>query len=215
MRRARACAVGIGYQVTLVVFASILPRWPSVNSAIQRLFCESAIARWTQEVLGPDALRPYLAVPTCSGSPNARYRAPSDVLILSRTVFSMRDRMEAISATAGIHHTSCRRCPNWTVDGYRSDTQGLPPRYADRGSADESRERGCRRAHRRAEAARLHARSKPDIRSPWCGGQIEPNAATNGGTEESRCRCRGDSQLSGSGHRQIIGHSHGHSDRLG
>src|SRR5262252_3490629 len=59
-----------------------------------------------------------------------------------------------------------------------SDTQGLPPRYADRGSADESRERGRRGAHRRADAARLHARSKLDIRSPWCGGQIEPNAAT-------------------------------------
>src|SRR6516164_4625067 len=127
----------------------------------------------------------------------------------------LRDRMEAISATARIHHTSCRRCPYWTVEGYRSDTQGLPPRYADRGSADESRERGCRGAHRRADAARLHARSKPDIRSPWCGGQIEPNAATNGGTEESQCRGPGDSQLSGSGHRQIIGHCHGHCDRLG
>src|SRR5437667_4309153 len=54
----------------------------------------------------------------------------------------MRERMEAISATARVHHTSCRRCPYWTADGYRSDTQGLPPRYADRGSADESRERG-------------------------------------------------------------------------
>src|SRR5262249_12643820 len=129
--------------------------------------------------------------------------APSDVLILSRSVFSMRDRMEAISATAGIHYTSCRRWPNWAVDGYRYDTQGLPPRYADRRCADESLERGCRGAHRRADAARLHARSKPDIRSPWCGGQIEPNAATNAGTEESQCRCRGDSQLSGSGHRQI------------
>src|SRR5262249_53503116 len=103
----------------------------------------------------------------------------------------------------------------WTVEGYRSDTQGLPPRYADRGSADESRERGCRGAHRRADAARLHARSKPDIRSPWCGGQIEPNAATNAGTEDSQCRCRGDSRLSGSAHRQIIGHPHGHCDRLG
>src|SRR5207247_3811502 len=146
---------------------------------------------------------------------DARYGAPSDVLVLSRSVFSMRDRMEAISATARIHHTSCRRCPYWTADGYRSDTQGLPPRYADRGSADGSRERGCRGAHRRADAARLHARSKPDIRSPWCGGQIEPNAATNAGTEDSQCRCRGDSQLSGSGHRQIIGHSHGHCDRVG
>jgi ABC-type uncharacterized transport system substrate-binding protein len=52
----------------------------------------------------------------------------------------MRDRTEAISATARIHHTSCRRCPYWTADGYRSDTQGLPPRYADRGSADKSRD---------------------------------------------------------------------------
>src|SRR5215467_16052343 len=121
--------------------------------------------------------------PTCSGP---RYRAPSDVLGLSRSVFPMRNRMEAISATARIHHTSCRRCPYWTVDGYRSDTQGLPPRYADRGSADESRERGCRGAHRRADAARLHARSKPDIRSPWCGGQNKPNAATNAGTKESQ-----------------------------
>src|SRR6201984_371639 len=43
----------------------------------------------------------------------------------------MRDRMEAISAAARIHHTSCRRCPYWTADGYRSETQGLPPRYAD------------------------------------------------------------------------------------
>jgi hypothetical protein len=41
------------------------------------------------------------------------------------------------------------------ADGYCSETQGLPPRYADRGSADESRERGCRGAHRRADAARL------------------------------------------------------------
>src|SRR5262249_14334419 len=139
----------------------------------------------------------------------------SDVLILSRSVFSMRDRMEAISATAGIHYTSCRRCPNLTVDGYCSDTQSLTPRYADPTCADETLQRGCRRAPRRADAARLHARSKPDIRSPWCGGQIEPNAATNAGTEESQCRCRGDSQLSGSGHRQIIGHSHGHCDRLG
>src|SRR5215472_18848375 len=24
-------------------------------------------------------------------------------------------------------------------------------------------------------------------RSPWCGGQIEPNATTNAGTEESQC----------------------------
>src|SRR5262249_54394013 len=159
-----------------------------------------------------DAVDPQ---PTCSGSPNARYRAPSDVLILSRSVFSMRDRMEAISATAGIDHTSCRRCPDWTVDGYRSDTQGLPPRYADRGSADESRERGCRGAHRRAEAARLHARSKPDIRSPWCGGQNEPKAATNGGTEENQSRCRGDNQPSGSRPRPNIRPSHGHSDRLG
>src|SRR5262250_1305428 len=94
--------------------------------------------------------------------------------------------IEVISATARIHHTSCRRCPYWTADGYRSDTQGLPPRYADRGSANESRWRGCRGAHRRADAARLHARSKPDIRSPWCGGQIEPNAATNAGTEDSQ-----------------------------
>src|SRR5215510_2580471 len=111
--------------------------------------------------------------PTCSGSPirsahryaskfhrhfDARYGTPSDVLVLSRSVFSIRDRMEAISATARIHHTSCRHCPYWTVDGYRSETQGLPPRYADRGSADESRERGCRGAHRRADAARLHTR---------------------------------------------------------
>src|SRR5262249_19772088 len=101
-----------------------------------------------------------------------------------------RYRMEAISATTRIHHTSCRRGPDWTAAGYRSATQGLPPRYADRGSADESRERGCRGAHRRADAARLHARSKPDIRSPWCGGQIKPNAATNAGTKESQCRCR-------------------------
>src|SRR5215467_1986560 len=43
IRLARAWAVGIGYQVTFVVLASILPRWPSVNSAIQRLFFESAI----------------------------------------------------------------------------------------------------------------------------------------------------------------------------
>src|SRR5215470_14174568 len=69
--------------------------------------------------------------PTCSGP---RYRAPSDVLGLSRSVFPMRNRMEAISATARIHHTSCRRCPYWTVDVYRSDTQALPPRYADRRS---------------------------------------------------------------------------------
>src|SRR5436189_6439197 len=137
------------------------------------------------------------------------------MLVLSRSVFSMRDRMEAISATARIHHTSCRGCPYWTADGYRSDTQGLPPRYADRGAADEPRERGCRGAHRRADAAWLLARSKPDIRSPWCSGQIEPNAATNAGTEDSQCRCRGDSQLSGSAHRQIIGHSHGDCDRLG
>src|SRR5262245_48103521 len=74
---------------------------------------------------------------------DARYGAPSDVLVLSRSVLSMRDRMEAISATARIHHTSCRRCPYWTADGYRSDTQGLPPRYADRGSADGSRERAA------------------------------------------------------------------------
>ena len=50
----------------------------------------------------------------------------------------MQDRMEAISATARIRHTSCWRCPYWTVDGYRSDTQGLPPRYADRGSAERA-----------------------------------------------------------------------------
>src|SRR4029077_1687821 len=43
MRRARACRVGMGYHVTSVVFASILPRWPSVNSAIHRLFLESAM----------------------------------------------------------------------------------------------------------------------------------------------------------------------------
>src|SRR5437016_2692220 len=120
-----------------------------------------------------------------------------------------------VASMARIYHTSFRRCPYWTADGYRSDTQGLPPRYADHGSADESRERGCRGAHRRADATRLHARSKPDIRSPWCSGQIEPNAATNAGTEDSQCRCRGDSQLSGSAHRQIIGHSHGDCDRLG
>src|SRR5262249_53110611 len=59
-------------------------------------------------------------------------------------------------------------------------------RYADRGSADESRERGCRGAHRRADAARLHARSKPDIRSPWCGGQIEAKAATNAGLKTAK-----------------------------
>src|SRR6516164_292384 len=41
MRRARACGVGMRYHVTSVVFASILPRWPSVNSAIHRLFLES------------------------------------------------------------------------------------------------------------------------------------------------------------------------------
>src|SRR6185436_18845617 len=41
MRRARAFGVGIGYHVTFVVLASILPRWPAVNSAIHRLFCES------------------------------------------------------------------------------------------------------------------------------------------------------------------------------
>src|SRR6185369_12619522 len=41
-------------------------------------------------------------------------------------VFSMRDRMEAIGATARVHHTCCRRCPYWTADGNRSDTQGLP-----------------------------------------------------------------------------------------
>src|SRR5262249_9120697 len=33
-----------------------------------------------------------------------------------------------------------------------------------------------------------------------------PNGATNAGTEDSQCRCRGDSRLSGSAHRQIIGH---------
>src|SRR2546430_12157469 len=122
-----------------------------------------------------------------------RRRAPSDVLVLSRSVFSMRDRMEAISATARIHHTSWRRCPYWTADGYRSDTQGLPPRYADRGSADESRERGCRGAHRRADAARLHARSKPDIRSPWCGGQNEPKAPTK--TEEHTSELQSQSNI--------------------
>src|SRR5262249_30094038 len=42
-RRERACGVGTRYHFTSVVFASILPRWPSVNSAIQRLFLESAI----------------------------------------------------------------------------------------------------------------------------------------------------------------------------
>src|SRR5882724_6311262 len=41
MRRARAFAVGNGYHVTFVVLASIFPRWPSVNSAIHRLFLES------------------------------------------------------------------------------------------------------------------------------------------------------------------------------
>jgi hypothetical protein len=41
-------------------------------------------------------------------------------------------------ARALLQVSSCRRCPYWTADGYRSDTQGLPPRYADRGSADES-----------------------------------------------------------------------------
>src|SRR5215471_21005106 len=41
MRRARACRVGMRYHVTSVVFASILPRCPSVNSAIHRLFLES------------------------------------------------------------------------------------------------------------------------------------------------------------------------------
>src|SRR5262245_40998953 len=89
--------------------------------------------------------------------------------------------------TTKILSDAWRRCPCWAVDGYRSDTQGLPPRYADRGSADESHERGCRGAHRRADAARLRARSKPDIRSPWCGGQIEPNAKTNARTENSQC----------------------------
>src|SRR3954453_19729022 len=43
MRRARAFGVGVAYHVTCNVFASILPRWPSVNSAIQRLFLESAM----------------------------------------------------------------------------------------------------------------------------------------------------------------------------
>src|SRR5262245_58491679 len=43
MRRARACGVGVAYHVTSLVFASILPRWPSVNSAIHRLFLESAM----------------------------------------------------------------------------------------------------------------------------------------------------------------------------
>src|SRR5205823_8348344 len=43
MRRARAFGVGIGYHVTFVVLASILPRWPATNSAIHRLFCESEI----------------------------------------------------------------------------------------------------------------------------------------------------------------------------
>src|SRR5713226_8021371 len=41
MRRPRAFGVGIGYHVTFVVLASILPRCPAVNSAIHRLFCES------------------------------------------------------------------------------------------------------------------------------------------------------------------------------
>src|SRR5437588_298418 len=53
-----------------------------------------------------------------SRSRSATRRAPSDVLVLSRSVFSMRDRMEAISAAARIHHTSCRLCPHWTADGY-------------------------------------------------------------------------------------------------
>src|SRR5262249_35212115 len=150
-------------------------------------------------------------------------RRDFDILLRAVPTREGPDALQSIE-TARIHHTSCRlcpywtscrRCPYWTADGYRSDTQGLPPRFADRGSADKSRERGWCGAHRRADAARLHAWAKPDIRSPWCGGQIEPNAATNAGTEDSQCRCRGDSQLSGSGHRQIIGHSHGHCDRLG
>src|SRR2546430_16348447 len=119
----------------------------------------------------------------------------------------MRNRREAISAAARIHHTSGRRCPYWTADRYRSDTQGLPPRYADRGSADEARERGCRGTHRRADAARLHARSKSDIRSPWCGGENEPKATTKAGTEDSPSRCCGGSQAFGSAPRQIIGGS--------
>ena len=36
--RARPLGVGSGYQVTSPVLASILPIWPRVNSAIQRLF---------------------------------------------------------------------------------------------------------------------------------------------------------------------------------
>src|SRR6187549_23061 len=43
MRRARAFGVGVAYHVTSLVFASSLPRWPSVNSAIHRLFLESAM----------------------------------------------------------------------------------------------------------------------------------------------------------------------------
>src|SRR5258708_2905123 len=132
------------------------------------------------------------------------------MLVLLRSAFSMRDRMEEISATARIHHTSCRRCLYWTADGYRSDTQGLPPRYADRGSADESRERGCRGAYRRADAARLHARSKPDIRSPWCGGQNEPKCATNGGTGDTPSRRRGVKPAHGRRPRQVIGPYPGH-----
>ena len=113
-----------------------------INAGIGRMSAPGA--NRTRRDGGNDVNDPQ---PTCRGSPirsahryaskrhrhfDARYRAPSDVLVLSRSVFSMRDRMEAISATARIHHTSCRRCPYWTVDGYRSDTQGLPPRYADR-----------------------------------------------------------------------------------
>jgi len=41
IRRARALPVGRRCHVTLPVLASILPIWPCVNSAIQRLFCES------------------------------------------------------------------------------------------------------------------------------------------------------------------------------
>src|SRR5262249_47644871 len=97
------------------------------------------VLRWNLKLQQPQLPRSEPDGQPTESSQLGRYRAPSDVLVLSRSVFSMRDRMEAISATARIHHTSCRRCPCWTVDGYRSDTQGLPPRYADRGSADESR----------------------------------------------------------------------------
>src|SRR5262245_59253679 len=104
-------------------------RWPSSTSAARRRLSR-------QDFAGGEAADLPVEQPT--------YGAPSDGLVLSRSAFSMRDRMEAISATARIHHTSCRRCPYWTADGYRSDTQGLPPRYADLGSADESRERSSR-----------------------------------------------------------------------